>query len=160
MTDTATQAAAAETLVIACPTDGALNRVPKARLGQGPKCGTCGKPLFQAKPVDLTAATFDRHAAKSDIPVVVDFWAAWCGPCTSMAPQFAAAAVALEPRVRLAKLDTEAEGALAGRYGIRGIPCMIMIHRGKEIARTSGAMPASAIVQWVERSLAAIPAAS
>jgi thioredoxin 2 len=142
-----------DTLVIACPADGALNRVPRARLSQNPKCGKDHQPLFQGKAVDLTSANFDKHAVKSDLPVVIDFWAAWCGPCRMMSPAFEAAAPRLEPRVRLAKLDTEAEPAIAGRYGIRGIPSMIMIRKGKEIARTSGAMPTSAIIQWVEQAL-------
>jgi len=145
---------ATETLVIACPTDNALNRVPRARLDKNPKCGTCHNPLFQSKAVDLTAANFDKHAVRSDLPVVIDFWAEWCGPCRMMTPNFEAAAAQLEPRVRLAKLDTEAEAAIAGRYGIRGIPSMIMIKKGREVARTSGAMPTSAIVQWVEQALA------
>jgi thioredoxin 2 len=142
------------TLVIACPTDGSLNRVPRARLDQNPKCGKCGDPLFQGRAVDLDAAGFDRHALRSGLPVVIDFWAGWCGPCRMMTPNFEAAAAKLEPRVRMAKLDTEAEPAIAGRYGIRGIPSMIMIRTGREIARTSGAMPAAAIVQWVEQALA------
>ena len=141
-------------LVIACPTDGALNRVPSAGLARHPICGKCGSPLFQGRAVDLSAATFDRHALKSDLPVVVDFWAEWCGPCRMMTPNFEAAAATLEPLVRMAKLDTEAEPAIAARYAIRGIPSMIMIRKGREIARTSGAMPVAAIVQWVEQALA------
>jgi thioredoxin 2 len=88
------------------------------------------------------------------VPVVIDFWAEWCGPCRMMAPAFAAAAPLLEPRVRLAKLDTEAEPAIAGRFGIRGIPSLILIRKGRELARTSGAMPTGAIVQWIEQALA------
>jgi len=143
-----------ETLVVACPADASLNRVPRAKLDLNPKCGKCGNPLFQGRAVDLTAANFDRHALKSDLPVVIDFWAAWCGPCRMMTPNFEAAAPRLEPRVRMAKLDTEAEPAIAGRYGIQGIPTMIMIRKGRELARTSGAMPTAAIVQWVEQALA------
>jgi thioredoxin 2 len=140
-------------VIVACPSDGSLNRVPGERLGQHPKCGKCGQPLFQAHPVALTAANFDKHAVKSDLPLVIDFWADWCGPCHQMAPQFEAAAGELEPQVRLAKLDTEAEQAISGRYGIRSIPTLILVHKGRELARKSGAMPASAIVQWVRGAL-------
>jgi thioredoxin 2 len=144
-----------ETLVIACPTDGALNRVPSGKLSRDPKCGRCHKPLFQGKPVELTAASFDRHA-KSDLPLVIDFWAEWCGPCRQMAPQFEAAAALIEPRARLGKLNTETEQAIAGRYAIRGIPTLVLVNKGQEVARTSGAMPTAAIVQWVEKALARV----
>jgi len=142
------------TLVVACPTDGALNRVAQGRLGAAPKCGKCGRPLFQGKAVALDAGNFEKHALKSDLPVVIDFWAAWCGPCRTMGPNFEAAAARLEPRVRMAKLDTEAQRAIAARYGIQSIPTLIMLRKGRELARTSGAMPAEAIVQWVEQALA------
>lgn len=143
----------AEMLVVACPTDASLNRVPRTKLDRKPKCGRCHNPLFQGKAVELNAANFDRHALKSDIPIVIDFWAEWCGPCRMMTPNFEMAVPRLEPRVRLGKLDTEAEPAIAQRYGIRSIPSMVMIRKGQEIARTSGAMPTSAIVDWVEQAL-------
>lgn len=146
-------AEAAEMLVVACPTDASLNRVPRAKLDRNPKCGRCHNPLFQGKAVELNAANFDSHTLKSDVPIVIDFWAEWCGPCRMMSPNFEMAVPRLEPRVRLGKLDTEAEPAIAQRYGIRGIPSMVMIRRGQEVARTSGAMPTSAIVDWVEMAL-------
>jgi len=145
--------ASAEILFVACPVDASVNRVPRAKLDRNPKCGTCHAPLFSGKVVDLTGVTFNPHALKSDLPVVIDFWAEWCGPCRTMTPNFERAAPRLEPRVRLGKLDTEAEPAIAGRNGIRSIPSMIMIRKGEEIARTSGAMPTTAIVDWVERAL-------
>lgn len=146
-------AEADEMLVVACPTDASLNRVPRAKLDQKPKCGRCHNPLFQGKAVELNAANFYSHTLKSDVPIVIDFWAEWCGPCRMMSPNFEMAVPRLEPLVRLGKLDTEAEPAIAQRYGIRGIPSMVMIRKGREIARTSGAMPTSAIVDWVEQAL-------
>jgi thioredoxin 2 len=149
-------AAEIETLVVACPADGTLNRVPREKLNQDPKCGRCRKPLFEGKPVQLTAASFDAHAAKSELPLVIDFWAQWCGPCHQMAPQFEAAAALIEPRARLGKLNTETEQAIAARYAIRGIPTLVLVDKGREVARTSGAMPSAAIVQWVEKALAPV----
>ncbi|MDB5669306.1 MAG: thioredoxin TrxC [Alphaproteobacteria bacterium] len=152
----ATTESATRSLVISCPTDGALNRVPGGRLGQNPKCGKCGHPLFQSRTLVLDSANFDLHASRSDLPLVIDFWAGWCQPCRMMSPAFEAAAALLEPRVRLGKLDTEAEQAIAARYRIQGIPCLIMISKGREIARTAGAMMTAGIVKWVEQALASI----
>ena len=141
-----------ETLHIACPHCAALNRVPRSRLGQSPNCGKCKQPLFTGTPVTLDESTFDRHVG-ADLPVVVDFWADWCGPCKMMAPHFERAARSVEPAVRLAKLDTEAAPAIAGRYGIRSIPTVIAFRNGREIARQSGAMDQGTLERWVHATL-------
>jgi thioredoxin 2 len=145
----------AESLLVACPNCNTLNRAPREKLAAGAsgKCGHCGAPLFGGHPVALNAQSFETHAAKSDIPLVVDFWAPWCGPCKAMAPQFEQAAGHLEPTVRLAKVNTEDEQALAGRFGIQAIPTMILFKHGKEVARQSGAMNASGIESWVQQAL-------
>jgi thioredoxin 2 len=142
--------------IVACPNCATLNRVPLARLAGGGKCGRCGAALFAGSPVELNAGNFEAHAAKSDLPLVIDFWAGWCGPCRQMAPAFAAAAAQLEPEVRLGKLDTEAEPGLAARFDIRSIPTVVVVSHGRELARKPGAMPSGAIVGWVRQATASV----
>jgi thioredoxin 2 len=148
-----------EALIVTCPSCNTLNRAPREKLaaGAGGKCGQCGAPLFQGHPVALDASTFETHANKSDLPLLVDFWAPWCGPCRTMAPQFERAAQRLEPRVRLAKVNTDEQQELAGRFGIRGIPTMILFHHGREIARQSGVMDSNRIENWVSQALSSSP---
>jgi thioredoxin 2 len=141
-------------LIVACPSCNTLNRAPGDKLAAGGgKCGSCGAPLFEGHPVALDAQSFETHAARTDIPLLVDFWAPWCGPCKAMAPQFEKAAAGLEPQVRLAKVNTDEEQQLAGRFRIQGIPTMILFHRGREVARQSGLMNAAGIESWVRQAL-------
>ncbi|WP_286998436.1 MULTISPECIES: thioredoxin TrxC [Comamonas] len=137
-------------LHIVCPHCHKTNRVAQAAMGSDPHCGSCHQALFTGEPVQLDADSFAKHVGRSHIPVVVDFWAPWCGPCRMMAPAFAQAAQQLSPQVRLAKLDTEAHPQAAAPYGIRSIPTMIVFDGGKEVARISGALPAGEIVRWVQ----------
>jgi thioredoxin 2 len=145
----------AETLIVACPACNTLNRAPRDKLEAGSKgrCGHCGSPLFQGHPVALNTQNFEIHAGKSDIPLVVDFWAPWCGPCKAMAPQFETAASHLEPKVRFAKVNTDEEQELAGRFRIQGIPTMVLMKHGQEVARQSGMMNAAGIESWVQQAL-------
>lgn len=142
-------------VTIPCPHCHTQNRVPAERRREGGRCGQCHQPLFTGQPIYLDTAHFDRHAGAADLPLLIDFWAAWCGPCRAMAPIFEAAAKEFEPRVRLAKVDTDAEQTLAARYHIQAIPTLILVRGGREVARHSGAMPAGALRAWVDRHLAA-----
>lgn len=138
---------------ILCPRCHIINRVPAARLADGPKCGQCHERLFTGHPIVLTVADFDMHVTRGDIPLVVDFWAPWCGPCRMMAPAYEQAAKMLEPHIRLAKVNTEEEQALGARFGIQSIPTVMLLRGGREVARQSGALGAQDIVQWVRAHL-------
>jgi thioredoxin 2 len=138
---------------VVCSHCATVNRVLPERLGPGAKCGKCKQPLLSGRPIELDDGNFDVHVGKSDLPVVVDFWAAWCGPCKMMAPHFERAAAEIEPAARLAKLDTEAAPQIAGRYGIRGIPTLIIFRKGAEIARQSGAMDYATLTRWIRGAI-------
>lgn len=150
----------AERLVlhIACSRCFTSNRVPAERLRDEAKCGKCGAPLLDGAPVALGEAAFDAFIARNDLPVLVDFWAPWCGPCLAMAPAFAQAAAQLRTEVRFAKLNTEDAPQLAARFGIRAIPTLVLFENGREIDRASGAMDARALVRWASRQNSRSPA--
>ncbi|MEX5728839.1 thioredoxin 2 [Rhodovulum iodosum] len=146
-----------DSLKLVCHECGGTNRVPIAKLGAVPKCGTCGAKLADGKVRDIDFRTMEKSARTDDLPLLVDFWAAWCGPCRMMAPQIAQAAQALAPNARLVKVDTQANPDATVRFNIRGIPMLILFQGGREVARLTGARPAADIEAFVRRN-AKLPA--
>lgn len=139
---------------IVCGHCGKINRLPAERAATNARCGSCHQPIFSGHPIEVDEEAFGRHVAHSDIPVLVDVWAPWCGPCRSMAPMFEQAANELEPRVRLLKLNADIAPTVSSRFGISGIPTLLLMSNGREIARSSGAMDTKRIVAWTMAGLA------
>lgn len=138
---------------VVCPHCDSVNRLPAEKLAAGGRCGSCRQPLFNGAPLALDQSRFPRHAGRSDIPLLVDFWATWCGPCRMMAPIFEQAASQLEPGVRLIKVDSDANQELSAQYGIRSIPTLILLKQGREVARQAGAMDLRSLLGWVRQHL-------
>lgn len=137
-------------MLLACPHCDQLNRIPDQRLAEKPRCGHCKALLLAGSPLTLTGSNFENQVEKSGLPIVVDFWAEWCGPCRSFAPVFSLAAKELEPAFRFGKVNTEQQPALAARFGIRSIPTLILFRQGQIIAQQSGALPRQAFYQWLD----------
>jgi len=138
---------------VTCPRCSTVNRIAGSRLSDQPNCGQCKQPLFTGKPVVLSDASFVAHTERGSLPIVVDFWAPWCGPCKMMAPHFERVAAQLEPNVRLAKLNTDDNPQAASRFNIRSIPTMILFRNGREVARQSGAMDANRLSNWIRENV-------
>ena len=142
---------------IVCPHCDTINRVPRAKLTAGGRCGQCHQKLFEGRPVTLDTARFERQLVHSGVPLLIDFWAPWCGPCRMMAPQFERAAEALEPAVRLVKINVDEEPALATRFQVRSIPTLALAFAGRELARAAGARSAAQLVDWTRAQLERMP---
>lgn len=140
-------------MIIMCPNCGGLNRIPDDKLASNPSCGKCRGELFTAKPIEMTGDQFLRALHKTDQPLVVDFWAPWCGPCKSFAPTFSQAASQMEPQARFIKINTEAEQQVAAQFNIRSIPTLAIFKGGKEVVRISGAMDLGSLTQWVNQHI-------
>ena len=140
---------------LVCPHCEAVNRIPDDKLADKPRCGRCKEPLFTGNPVELSDQTFDKHLKRNDLPLVVDFWAPWCGPCKMMGPHFKSVTAQMEPHLRFAKLNTEQAQRVAAQYNIRSIPTVAIFRNGREVARQAGAMDARMLAQWIQSQLRA-----